>query len=524
LKTLLVTGGAGFIGGTFVRRFARSGQYRIINLDLLTYAGHLASLKVLDGSPQHHFVQGDIGDAKLVRHLLREHRPSAIIHFAAESHVDRSIGAPATFIATNVVGTQTLLEAAREYQQGLGEAERREFRFLQVSTDEVFGSLGASGRFTETTPYAPNSPYSASKAAADHLVRAYHHTYGLPVLISNCSNNYGPYQYPEKLIPLIVLNALEGRRLPVYGDGLNVRDWLHVEDHCEALHRILLSGRPGQVYNVGGDAERTNLQVVEEICRAVDELRPDLPHRPCRALIEMVADRPGHDRRYAMDATKICTELGWRPTRDFEAGIYETVVWYMENSAWVEQVTRGKYRRERLGLLDAPHSAKRSQVSPCPVTYRPGEIDDVIIRPLSRHSDPRGWLIELFREDELPSAVHPVMAYVSETRPGVVRGPHEHVEQTDYFAFIGPGRFQVRLWDARPDSPTHGNCLTRVVGEHDPVTMVVPPGVVHAYRNVGDEPGWVFNAPNRLYAGRGKREPVDEIRHEDLTDSPYHME
>lgn len=524
MKTLLVTGGAGFIGGTFVRRFVRDERYRIINLDLLTYAGNLESLASLAGHPGHVFVRGDIRDGSLVGQLLRQYQPDAIVHFAAESHVDRSIGAPATFIDTNVVGTQNLLEAARGYWSGLEGDARTAFRFLHVSTDEVYGSLGATGKFTETTPYAPNSPYSASKAASDHLVRAYHHTYGLPVLVSNCSNNYGPYQFPEKLVPLMILNALGGRPLPVYGDGANIRDWLHVEDHCEALQTILERGRPGEVYNIGGDAERTNLEVVETICRLVDELRPDLPHRPCRQLLKFVADRPGHDRRYAIDASKIRTELGWQPRHDFESGMRETVDWYLGNREWSEQVMAGTYQGQRLGLLgpNASEGVKTPTTRPA-AKYVTGPIEGVDIRPIRRFGDPRGWLSEIFREDELDREVHPVMAYVSATKAGVVRGPHEHVDQTDYFAFVGPSTFEIHLWDSRPDSPTYGNYWCCQAGEESPAAMIIPPGVVHAYRNVGTRDGWVFNAPNRLYAGPGKREPVDEIRHELDEHSPYQV-
>jgi len=523
VKTLLVTGGAGFIGGTFVRRLAGSGAFRIVNLDLLTYAGNLASLRELEGRPEHIFVHGDIRDGALVRRLLDDHQPSGIVHFAAESHVDRSIGAPATFIETNVVGTQSLLEAARGYWNALPATSRGDFRFLHVSTDEVYGSLGETGRFTEETPYAPNSPYSASKAASDHLVRAYFHTYGLPVLISNCSNNYGPYQFPEKLIPLMILNALEGKPLPVYGDGANIRDWLHVEDHCEALHRILNQGRPGEVYNIGGDAERTNMQVVYTICDLVDELRPDRSATTSRELIKFVADRPGHDRRYAIDASKIHRELGWAPQHNFESGIRATVQWYLDHTDWVHDVTDGNYQRERLGLLQTQAAvAAEPTTRPAP-SYQAGPIDGVEIRCLTRFADQRGWLTELFRHDELVPTSHPVMAYVSETQPGVVRGPHEHYDQSDFFAFIGPSTFELRLWDSRPQSPTYGNFICRCAGQDEPMTVVIPPGVVHAYRNVGPHPGWVFNAPNRLYAGPGKRGPVDEIRHEENLDSPYQV-
>ncbi len=348
--TWLVTGGAGFIGSAFVRTVVGGGRARIVNLDALTYAGNLDSLQDVLHHPDHLFVEGDIGDAPLVSSLLNEHRPDAIIHFAAESHVDRSIDGPRQFVQTNVLGTVDLLIAARAFWESLSGAARDRFRFLHVSTDEVYGSLGAEGKFTESTPYDPHSPYSASKAASDHFVRAFHDTYGLPVLITNCSNNYGPCQFPEKLIPLMTLNALEGKPLPVYGDGRNVRDWLYVEDHCAALERVVTAGQPGRTYNIGGNAERTNLQVVHAICEAVDAARPDLAHGPCKSLLKFVPDRPGHDRRYAIDTTRIETELGWRPTVDFEEGLRRTVAWYLANPNWVDRVTSGSYRRERLGL------------------------------------------------------------------------------------------------------------------------------------------------------------------------------
>ncbi len=350
MQTILVTGGAGFIGSCFVRQCVRDRFARVVNVDKLTYAGNLDSLAPVLDEPDHVFVEADIADRGAVERLLEEHRPAAVVHFAAESHVDRSIDGPAEFVRTNVQGTFHLLDAARQFLRALPAEERQAFRFLHVSTDEVYGSLGPSGRFTETSPYDPSSPYSASKAAADHFARAYHRTYGLPVVVTNCSNNYGPYQFPEKLIPLVILNALEGKPLPVYGDGRNVRDWLYVEDHCEALRRVLLAGRPGETYNIGGNCEQRNLDVVELICDAVDRLRPGLTHAPCRQLISFVTDRPGHDRRYAIDASKIERELDWRPRHDFASGLEETVAWYLDNPRWVERVQTGKYRRERLGL------------------------------------------------------------------------------------------------------------------------------------------------------------------------------
>lgn len=349
MTTLLVTGGAGFIGSCFVRRAVERGDTRIINLDKLTYAGNPDSLP-RDAQDRHVLVEGDIGDSDLVRSLLQEHQPSAIVNFAAESHVDRSIDGPLEFVQTNVVGTCRLLEETRRYFGELDESRRAQFRFLHVSTDEVYGSLGDTGLFTETTPYAPNSPYSASKAASDHFVRAYLHTYGLPTLLTNCSNNYGPYQFPEKLIPLMILNAVEGKPLPVYGDGLNVRDWLFVEDHCDAIETVLQKGAVGECYNVGGNTEQTNIEIVKTICATVDRLRPDLKHGPCESLITYVTDRPGHDRRYAIDASKIRDELGWQPQQNFADGIELTVRWYLENSDWVQRVLSGDYRRERLGL------------------------------------------------------------------------------------------------------------------------------------------------------------------------------
>lgn len=344
-ETILVTGGAGFIGSNFVLTWMKSAGRPVVNLDLLTYAGNAANLAPLDGDSRYQFVRGDIRDAELVARLLREHKPKAIVHFAAESHVDRSIVAPDAFIQTNVVGTFTLLEQARVYWSGLSGAEKHSFRFLHVSTDEVYGTLGPSDpAFSETTAYAPNSPYAASKAGSDHLARAYFHTFGLPVLTTNCSNNYGPYQFPEKLIPLMVLNALEGKPLPVYGDGKNVRDWLFVEDHCAAIRTVLERGRPGETYNIGGNSERANIDVVTAICDLVDEMKPGPGAESRRKLITYVADRLGHDRRYAIDATKIERELGWKPSEPFESGLRQTVRWYLENAEWVDNVRTGAYR------------------------------------------------------------------------------------------------------------------------------------------------------------------------------------
>lgn len=350
MRTILVTGGAGFIGSNFVRQWLAEEAAPLVNIDKLTYAGNLDSLADIASHPGYTFVQGDIGDTQRLSRLLREHAVGAIVNFAAESHVDRSIDTPAEFVKTNVEGTFRLLDAARHYWNDLPEPERQEFRFLHVSTDEVYGSLGPEGKFTEQTRYAPNSPYSASKAAADHFARAYHHTYGLPVLVTNCSNNYGPYQFPEKLIPLMILNAIEGKPLPIYGDGQQVRDWLYVEDHCRAIRVVLSGGTPGRVYNIGGDCERANIDVVKAICAAVDGLCPDLPHSPSESLIQFVADRPGHDRRYAIDATRIRTELGWRPQEDFESGLDKTVRWYLEHRDWTARIHSGTYQRQRLGL------------------------------------------------------------------------------------------------------------------------------------------------------------------------------
>ncbi len=350
MRTLLVTGGAGFIGSCFVRRAVARRDVKIINLDKLTYAGNPDSLP--DETEFHSLQQGDIGDSEFVNALLSKFKPDAVVNFAAESHVDRSIDGPLEFVQTNVLGTCRLLEEVRGYFSKLDSEKKETFRFLHVSTDEVYGSLGDTGLFTEETPYAPNSPYSASKAASDHFVRAYLHTYGLPTLMTNCSNNYGPYQFPEKLIPLIILNALEGKPLPIYGDGLNVRDWLFVEDHCEAIETVLSAGKIGECYNVGGNNEQTNIHIVKTICEAVDRLRPGLAHSPCESLITYVKDRPGHDRRYAIDASKIRTKLGWEPKQDFSTGIESTIQWYIDNPVWLGRVQSGDYRRERLGLGD----------------------------------------------------------------------------------------------------------------------------------------------------------------------------
>lgn len=353
LDTVLVTGGAGFIGGHLVRQLlAEEPATQVVNLDRLTYAGNLDSLADVLKHPRHTFVKGDIADARAVAEVFEKFRPRAVVHLAAESHVDRSIDGPAAFVQTNVVGTHTLLDAARACWSKLDVSERERFRFLHVSTDEVYGTLGPTGLFTETTAYAPRSPYAASKAAADHLVQSYHETYGLPTLITNTCNNFGPYQFPEKLIPLMTLNAIEGKPLPIYGDGLQVRDWLFIEDHCRALRLVLDRARPGETYNIGAHCERTNLEVVERICDLVDEMQGTTQRKPSRELIEHVADRPGHDRRYAIDASKLRRELGWEPQHDFDSVLRLTVRWYLDNSQWVERVTSGKYQRERLGVLE----------------------------------------------------------------------------------------------------------------------------------------------------------------------------
>jgi dTDP-glucose 4,6-dehydratase len=343
--SILVTGGAGFIGSNFILNWMKFPGPQVVNLDLLTYAGNPANLDSLRADSRYIFVQGDICSAELVGRILAEHRPRAVVHFAAESHVDRSITSPEAFIRTNVHGTFVLLEQARAYWSQLNEADRAAFRFLHVSTDEVYGSLGPDDpAFAETTPYAPNSPYAASKAGSDHLARAYFHTFGMPVLTTNCSNNYGPFQFPEKLIPLMILNALEGKPLPVYGDGKNVRDWLFVEDHCLAIRTVLEKGRPGETYNVGGNSERKNIEVVTTICDLVDEMRPRAGNEPRRNLITYVKDRPGHDRRYAVNAAKITEELGWKPAAAFEGGLRQTVRWYLDNTEWINSVRTGAYR------------------------------------------------------------------------------------------------------------------------------------------------------------------------------------
>jgi len=343
---ILVTGGAGFIGSNFVLEWLAREKSPVTNLDKLTYAGNLDNLSQIGNDQRHIFVHGDINDHGLAEKLLREHRPRAIVHFAAESHVDRSIQGPGDFVQANIVGTFNLLEAARAYLRDAGPAEREQFRFLHVSTDEVYGSLAANDpQSTEASPYAPTSPYSASKAASDHLVRAYCHTYGFPAIITNCSNNYGPLQFPEKLIPLIILNALAGKSLPVYGDGLNVRDWLYVTDHCEALRTVLAHGRIGETYNIGGNSEKNNIDVVKMICAVIDELRPDPLNPQHSSLITFVPDRPGHDRRYALDTRKIRDELGWQPRARFKDGIRQTVAWYLEHNDWIRNVTSGEYKK-----------------------------------------------------------------------------------------------------------------------------------------------------------------------------------
>jgi dTDP-glucose 4,6-dehydratase len=351
-KTLLVTGGAGFIGSAVIRHLIGNTAHRVVNVDCLTYAGNLDSLASVAADPRYAFEQVDIRNAAEVGRLFAQYQPDGIMHLAAESHVDRSIDGPAEFIQTNIVGTYTLLEAARNYWNGLEGGRKAGFRFQHISTDEVYGSLGDSGLFTEETCYQPNSPYSASKAASDHLVRAWHHTYGLPVVTTNCSNNYGPYHFPEKLIPLMILNALDGKPLPVYGNGQQIRDWLYVEDHARALVKVLLEGRPGETYNIGGHNERKNIEVVHLLCDLLEEMHPDKPAGLARYrdLITYVADRPGHDVRYAIDAAKIERELGWVPEETFETGMRKTVRWYLDNPAWWQRVRDGSYRGERLGL------------------------------------------------------------------------------------------------------------------------------------------------------------------------------
>ena len=352
---ILVTGGAGFIGGNFIHHLIADTDAEVANLDLLTYAGNRETLAAIEGNPRYRFVQGDIADPAVVQRLIEDFRPSTIVNFAAESHVDRSIDGPGAFIQTNVVGTYNLLDRALAWWRTLDAAGQAAFRFLHVSTDEVYGSLGETGAFTEQTPYAPSSPYSASKAASDHLVQAWHHTYGLPTLTTNCSNNYGPYQYPEKLIPLMILNALAGKPLPIYGTGGNVRDWLFVGDHCRAIWHVVKHGEPGEMYNVGGNSERTNLEVVDTLCTLLDELVPDSAHAPHAQLKTFVADRPGHDWRYAIDASKLREQLGWQPRETFDTGMRRTVQWYLDHRAWCAAVKADTYAGQRLGL--APNAS-----------------------------------------------------------------------------------------------------------------------------------------------------------------------
>ncbi|MCL7420758.1 MAG: dTDP-glucose 4,6-dehydratase [Methylobacter sp.] len=349
---ILITGGAGFIGSALVRYLINETEHSVINVDKLTYAGNLESLKSIEANPRYSFEQVDICDAANIGQLFQHYQPDAIMHLAAESHVDRSIDGPAAFIQANIIGTYTLLEAARKHWQALTDTEKQAFRFHHISTDEVYGALGERGLFTEQTAYDPSSPYSASKASSDHLVRAWHRTYGLPVIVTNCSNNYGPFHFPEKLIPLVILNAIEGKPLPVYGKGDQIRDWLYVEDHARALYKVVTEGSVGQTYNIGGHNEKTNLEVVKTICRILDELKPNHPGNITRyeELITHVTDRPGHDKRYAIDAGKINKELDWTPQETFETGIRKTVQWYIDNQAWWQNVLDGSYRRERLGL------------------------------------------------------------------------------------------------------------------------------------------------------------------------------
>jgi dTDP-glucose 4,6-dehydratase len=351
-KTLIVTGGAGFIGSAVIRYLIASTEHQVINVDCLTYAGNLESLGFASRNPRYKFEKVNICDAPEMARIFRAYQPDGIMHLAAESHVDRSIDGPGEFIQTNIMGTYTLLEAARNYWNDLAQFKKERFRFHHISTDEVFGSLGETGLFTEKTAYEPNSPYSASKAASDHLVRAWHHTYGLPVVTSNCSNNYGPYHFPEKLIPLTILNALEGKPLPVYGNGQQIRDWLYVEDHARALLKVFLEGKIGESYNIGGRNEKKNIEVVELICQLLEEMAPNKPDGVAyyKDLIKFVEDRPGHDVRYAIDASKIRREIGWKPVETFETGIRKTVKWYLENEEWWQRVRDGSYRGERLGL------------------------------------------------------------------------------------------------------------------------------------------------------------------------------
>ena len=356
---ILVTGGSGFIGSAVVRLLLAETDASVVNVDALTYAANPASLADLEEHPRYRFAQADIADRSAMTALLDAHQPDSVLHLAAESHVDRSIDGPADFIRTNIEGTYTLLEAARAYYGGLEPGRRERFRFQHISTDEVFGSLGPTGRFSEATAYDPSSPYSASKAASDHLVRAWGRTFGLPVLVTNCSNNYGPRQFPEKLIPLMILNALDGKKLPVYGRGENVRDWLHVEDHARALLMVLERGRIGETYAIGGDAEQTNIAVVRLICALLDEMVPESPHRPHASLITFVTDRPGHDARYAIDARRIHHELGWAPRETFETGLAKTVRWYLDNTQWWQPIRQGVYRGQRLGLSPAPESSAK---------------------------------------------------------------------------------------------------------------------------------------------------------------------
>jgi dTDP-glucose 4,6-dehydratase len=551
MYTILVTGGAGFVGSNFVRWILERGGTRVINLDLLTYAGSLEGLSPWRDSPQHIFIQGDIADRALVSSLLRRYECQAIVNFAAETHVDRSIGDPGSFVRTNVLGTFELLEAALAYWESLAGELQQQFRLLHVSTDEVYGSLSTDGFFTENSPYAPNSPYAASKASSDHFVRAYQHTYGLPVLITNCSNNYGPYQFPEKLIPLTILNVLHGRPVSVYGNGQNVRDWLHVDDHCRALQLVLQHGHSGEVYNVGGNCERTNLEVVTAICETIDAMRPELPYGPSTRLLRFVADRPGHDFRYAVDSSKLHRQLGWRPTIGFREGLERTVRWYRDNLSFVESVSSVSYRGERLGLERLRHSqfaaepievARKASVAlessvavahdePTAITAARGEptaASDVLRSPrarshpwhqdiegvefiqLRRQSTDQGAIAELYHERQTRPSDWPIVNYLIEAPPKATHGPHASSSEADYLAFVGPGDFQLSLWDSRISSSTHGNRIECVVGMSDPQAVVIPPGVVHSYKNIGEQAGCVLNAVKRSQS-RSYFEPIPDV-------------
>lgn len=481
---ILVTGGAGFIGSHLIRHLLRSTDHGIVNLDALTYAGNLGNLSEITDNVRYRFYPIDVCDYQAVNSLFKAEQITHVFHLAAATHVDRSIVASDDFIRSNVAGTHVLLEISRLF---------RVKRFIHISTDEVYGTISKPESATERTPLHPSSPYAASKAAADMLVMSYIRTHNLPCIITRSSNNYGPRQNIEKLIPKLIDCAIQGLPLPIYGDGQYIRDWIHVEDHCRALLALLKSGTVGEIYNIASGKLRSNLEIAKIILNNIPDSRSTIQH---------VADRLGHDRRYSVDCQKIRSATGWAPQNSFENEILETIQWYKRDVH-----TRKSSKEERIMVS---------------TQFKHGPIHGVQTKHLLSHDDKRGNLIELYRCDELSPRLSPRMAYVSNTNPGVVRGPHEHKHQTDVFAFIGPGDFTVSMWDTRKDSSTYGNQFVLTAGESAPKQVIVPAGVVHAYRNDSNEIGRVFNAPNQLYRGNNKANEIDEIRWES-TSHPFHF-